>query len=116
MDDRAQGRAREGGRGGGPRRRRAGRGGRDDGLRRRGRAGGARLLDRARGRLRGDLLLRLPAGDRRRRRRSADRPRVRDGALARGARRRGDRPRGGRARRLIARGDKAGLAELRCRP
>ena len=44
--------------------------------------------------LRGDHRLRLPAGDRRGRRRQADRPRLRDGPLAAGARRRGDRPRG----------------------
>ena len=55
------------------------------------------------GSLRGDHRLRLPPGDRRRRRRQADRPRLRHGALAGGPRRRGDRPRGRGARGLVAR-------------
>ena len=90
--------------------------GRDHRLRRRGGAGRARLLHRPRRELRGDHRLRLPPGDRRRRRRQADRPRLRHGPLAGGPRRRGDRPRGRGARGLAARRRQARLAHLPGRP
>ena len=60
----------------------------------------------------GDQRLRLPAGDRRGRRRQADRTGLRDGAFAEGARPGGDRPRGRRARRLAPRRRQALLAHL----
>ncbi len=103
VDHGAQDRARQGNRARGARGRRARGRGRDGGLRRRGAAGGDRLLRRAGRSLRGDHRLRLPSGDRRGGRRQADRPRLRHGPLARGARRGGDRQRGGGARRVAAR-------------
>ena len=112
LEDGAQGRACDRDRACRARGRRARRRGRDDGVRRRARRGGARVVARSLRRLRGDLLLRLPLGDRRGGGRSPDRPRLRHGPLPGGARPRGDRPRGGGALDRAARRGEAGLAHL----